>query len=713
MKYTTYTLVACALVLSLSATAGSDEGSRATSVQPYSELLEQAIFTEETVGDLDAAIEIYEQIIEQAETNRPYVAQARFRLGMCYLKKGNKEEAAEALRRIVADFPKQLEVVAQARARLTELGVPVVSSGVVLRQVWENAEDFLGSPSPDGRYLSFTDWTTGDLAIHDFDTGKKRSLTGKGSWATPHYAEFSIFSPDGKQIAYAWYGGETIYDLRVIASDGSGDRVVYAQKDTSWVAPLDWTPDGKQILAWLSKPNSPDRLALITVEDGSKRVLTTLDSTETEPGRIDLSPDGKHVVYSHSQGPKTNNRDIYLLSTRTGRSLRLVEHPGNDLALGWSPDGRLVLFASDRSGDWSVWALTVVDGEPEGTPKLVKSSLGDLLGQIRPMGLTRSGSFYYGISGSTDDVYQASIDPSTGKVVDSPTMVTRSFEGSNSRPDWSRDGKRLAWISKREGSYILIVRDLETGTEKQVPVSTRVLRLMNEGLRWSPDGGSLLIGGVARPMDESWWSLLAIDAETGEVMRIAKADKGMLRQVDWSPDGKTVYFERDSLSGSAIVAFDLASGQERVVHPGHVGRMALSPDGRWIAFTTDLFAAKEGSDAPRLSVVSTAGGEPREVFRSTKSAPFESRSPLAWTPDGRHLLFGTSTFPRFPRPDTELELWRIPVEGGKPEKLGLAMPQMTQLRLHPDGKRIVFVAGERKADVWAMENFLPALTVSR
>ncbi|MEE9269625.1 MAG: hypothetical protein V3V49_05120, partial [Candidatus Krumholzibacteria bacterium] len=50
--------------------------------QSASDLLEKGIFTEETVGDLDAAIKIYEKIVAEGDSHRTYAAQAQYRLGM-------------------------------------------------------------------------------------------------------------------------------------------------------------------------------------------------------------------------------------------------------------------------------------------------------------------------------------------------------------------------------------------------------------------------------------------------------------------------------------------------------------------------------------------------------------------------------------------------------------------------------------------------------
>ena len=76
---------------------------------------------------------------------------------------------------------------------------------------------------------------------------------------------------------------------------------------------------------------------------------------------------------------------------------------------------------------------------------------------------------------------------------------------------------------------------------------------------------------------------------------------------------------------------------------------------------------------------------------------------LVWTPDGHYILFRKGT------DDQPLEeLWRIPVKGGKPQKL-LEMEDIKSISIHPDGRRIAFTVRKWTDQVWALENFLPGL----
>lgn len=136
-----------------------------------SDLLEKGIYTEETVGDLDKAIEIYEKIISQAEASRKFVAQAQLRLGKCLLKQGKKKEAEEAFQELIDQFkdsPDQKELVAKARELL-----PDDSGGMKLDPV----------PWVDGEHLELRIKLGGGLDIGDFIlSARSDKVDGREVW---------------------------------------------------------------------------------------------------------------------------------------------------------------------------------------------------------------------------------------------------------------------------------------------------------------------------------------------------------------------------------------------------------------------------------------------------------------------------------------------------------------------------------------------------
>ena len=290
------------LLAMLALTASLSSGQQVAKVAPLPELLEQAIFTEETVGDLDAAMELYEQIVARTDADRSYGAQAQYRLALCLLKKGNSDDAVAALQKLAADFPKQELLVEQARARLTELGYPGAEAGVTVRRVWAGRDvNLYGSPSPDGRFLTARHHS--ELAVHDLTTGRTRYLTENtdpSNWGVDH----STVSPDGSQVVYSWWTRE-LTDLRVVGLDGSGERVLHAEEMT-YANPAAWTADGRKILASWRRKDGNIVIALVKAADGSVKVLKTLDIGM--PLGLSISPDGRFVVYDLASSEDPSRR---------------------------------------------------------------------------------------------------------------------------------------------------------------------------------------------------------------------------------------------------------------------------------------------------------------------------------------------------------------------------------------------------------------------
>ncbi len=310
--------------------------------------------------------------------------------------------------------------------------------GMAVRRVWANAWDpsFMGVPSADGKYLSFVNWKTGDMAVHELASGKNRQLTNEG-W-DKGFAGYSVFSPDGKQVAYYWWSNEKESgQMRIVDLDGSEPRVVHLNKGTSISMPAGWSADGKHILA-LGSEDKSSAILLIPVGDGEMRVLKTLrypgSSRYPELRRkagMSLSPDGRYVAYTFLPGENSANGDISVLAVDGSRDIPLVSHVADDFVLGWAPDGRGVVFASDRTGSMSIWAIEVADGKPQGTPQLLKPGIG----QFNPLGFTQNGSYYYGVSSRGSNVYVAAYDPQKGNVTGKPVLIVKHYEGSNRAPE--------------------------------------------------------------------------------------------------------------------------------------------------------------------------------------------------------------------------------------------------------------------------------------
>jgi Tol biopolymer transport system component len=569
----------------------------------------------------------------------------------------------------------------------------------LIRQVWADHDGValtggvFGAPSPDGRYLSYVDFRTGCLAIRDLATGEKRGpLNNKNCGYSEGLALFTSFSPDSKQIAYDWMSEKDgIWELDIIGVDSSNPRVLYRNEEVPWIQPTAWSPDGKNILAVFGKKDRTNQIALVSVIDGSVRVLKTLDWRY--PGLRTFSPDGRYIAYDLPQQQGSQNRDIFLLSTDGSRETRLLEHAAKDFVLGWTPDGTKLLFASDRRGTVDAWAIRVIDGKAQGEPEMIKSNLG----QIEPMGFTRKGSYYYGVQTGVRDLYTATLDAEMGKLLIPPAPAAQRFLGTNKYSDWSPDGQHLAYISDRKffplggpPNSIIAIRSLKTGEVRELSPKLNYIGRV----RWFPDGQSLLVRGSD---ERNRTGLFRIDARTGEVSTIFFHDDA--QESILSADGKSVFFTTFATPDNTPGTFErnLETGEEKELYRGLGRYMTLSPDGRQLAFAT-ADSADKGLTV--LAVIPTTGGKPRQLYTVAESGEYIST--VARTADGRFLIFGVQ-----PNTGDKTELWRIPAEGGEPQRLGFSMDQLRSLRINPDGQHIAFDAGIAKGEVWVMENFLP------
>src|ERR1017187_4044892 len=89
-----------------------------TAPESPSELLEKGIYNQDTKGDFDSAIAIYQQVVSESNNNHQIAAHAQFRLGQCYLKKNQPADATAAFEKLIHDFPNEKELIAQAREYL-------------------------------------------------------------------------------------------------------------------------------------------------------------------------------------------------------------------------------------------------------------------------------------------------------------------------------------------------------------------------------------------------------------------------------------------------------------------------------------------------------------------------------------------------------------------------------------------------------------------
>ncbi len=561
---------------------------------------------------------------------------------------------------------------------------------VISKRIWTGATGTpAGAISTDGKVLIDIDWEKADVMAIDLKTKKKRLLTESKVWFHPYdhinHPVVTSLSPDGKTVAYSIGFKNEGSELRSVSIFGSQPAVLFRTTD-AWITPMDWSSDGQHIAAHLLQKDRSVNIGLLSTRNGSFRKLRTVHSSDIR--KISFSPDSQYVAYDFPQSNNSPNHDLFLISLKTGSEIRIVTHDANDYLLGWSPNGSKLIYASDRSGTNDAWSLQIVDGKVEGNSELVRKDIG----QIFPLKITDDGSLYYAHLMSAVDVYTANLNASS-----SLTRISQGDVGFSRSPTYSRDGKFLAFqslvnpLSSRwsatQQSVLLKIISLQSPEMKQIDL--KILSPVGR-MRWSPDGKSILLRGDDGKQGPGLYS---IDFESGNFTKVvADISSNWVRQYHMSPDGKSIFYLMNK--DAPVIRKDIATRKEVEIYK-NVADFDLSYDGRWLAvMTTDIYKGFS-----LIQIVSVNDGGSKTIYKLPMP---EWISSIAWLPDGESIIFSVG---RRDLIDAPHRMWKISKNGGSSTDLGISSEYLTDIRVHPDGKRIAMSTITDSSEVWIMENF--------
>jgi Tol biopolymer transport system component len=586
-----------------------------------------------------------------------------------------------------------VKYVAAAIAFLAAVSAVAADRQPSVKRVWagDNA-NLLGGPSPNGTLLSFADTRTGDLALLDIATGQARRVTQNGP-ESGQFAYFSAISRDGKRIAYAWFNEEKFYELRVVGIDGGEPVTLFRNEEAGFIQPCAWSADGKQILTLLFRKDNISQIALVdSTTPGKFRVMKSLNWVY--PNKMDLSPDGRLVVYDNPAADDATQRDLFLLAVDGSKETRLLSGPANDIFPAWTNDGKSVVFVSDRRGSTGIWQQRVDGGAASGEPVLLKADAGRVLA----LGMARGNRFFYGLRTGSSDVKVAGIDLAGGRLSEEAKPAATGLEGLTSAPAWSTDGKKLAFLVRlanenfgQESRGIGIVSSGAEGGKLDKMLTPRLAHI--EKLQWSHDGDSLLASGSDR---QNRRGLYRVDATTGDVTPIVQHRSTTYRGLEgvWLAGGQSVIYAYPSEGGDELREQNPVPSNETTIYrvePGaRVLHLALSPGGRWLAFTVS--GGKLGS-REEVRVLQLKNAEARTIASVPQTGGVLG---LEWTPDSEAVLISTPG-------DPAAALWRATLDGEKPQRLTARIERRDSIRIHPSGRRVAYTTGSTGSEVWVME----------
>ncbi|MGH9838843.1 MAG: winged helix-turn-helix domain-containing protein [Blastocatellia bacterium] len=430
--------------------------------------------------------------------------------------------------------------------------------------------------SPDGERVAFV-WN--GAGGDNFDIYVKPVISRNGGDEVPFRLTTDasrdgdpVWSPNGREIAFLRRGAEGGEFLAAPAQGGRERRLAEASspRHEGWGRNLDWSPDGKSLaIVDRNSPSDPLSLFLVSTEHGSRQRLTSPPATCVGDVHPAFSPDGQTVAFMRSCSNAIY--DIHLAPVRGGEPSRLTHDNGTITGLAWTPDGREIIFSSNREGGFRLWRVAAPGGEPQ-------PLLAGVQNAVSPSLSRRMARLVFSQEIEDTNIWRLGLKPPQREQPPAQLIASTHREDA---PRFSPDGRRIAFQSTRSGSFELWLCD----SDGQRPVQLTRFGGPHVGCpRWSPDGLQLAFDSAHAG---SHRDIYVINADGSGLRRLTTESSNDSRP-SWSHDGKWIYFASNR-SGAWQVWRAPAAGGEAVQVTRHGGREAFeSPDGHFIYYAKGL-----------------------------------------------------------------------------------------------------------------------------
>ena len=460
----------------------------APAAESPSVLLQKGIYAEETEGNLDSAIRIYEQIAAEAATNRAVVAQAQFRLAVCYQKQGKKEQAVRLLNEVLQQFPTEAGLGTKAREALKAMGVAPAEAVSVRRLPLPGNPGWIVAVSSDGRLAAYQPWDSNELFVCDLGSGDTRRIATDaeiGGHSPP-----AFFSPDGTWITY----DDREAGVRVAKTDGTEVKKLFSEtakeRNGVWIEMAGWSADGTEaIMAQWDNVRSCRVAVGLDIRTGAAREIAAAPHYRS-PDQWKLSTDCKFVARQGGDYPKS----ITLLDFKSGAEETVLDRDAGPL-IGWTFADTQLVYSKNGPRGIEVWAVDVKDGKNVGVPRLV---LSDAVNEFSrgarrsyPLGVSRDGRIFYTVEREKPAVSELWV--MEGFLSDKPSAKAPALNQTEIPPDELVVGPDRSLVDRKFGLSTVLPTGWKIASALRIGEGGTVIRLSPNG-----DKNSSLIVGYFR-----------------------------------------------------------------------------------------------------------------------------------------------------------------------------------------------------------------------
>ena len=446
----------------------------------------------------------------------------------------------------------------------------------------------------------------------------------------PGFQMHPSFSPDGNQVAFAWNGPKQVnFDIyvKLIATNGPPLRLTNDPLPDYGPA---WSPDGRFIAFLRESTREKSVVIIIPALGGPERKIADINAPRPEvPGpHLAWSPDGNSLVISDRES-LTGPLALFLLSIETGEKQRLTSPLASligDTSPALSPDGHTLAFSRRVDPEYRLGDLYTLNLVP--TSEGLKPA-----GQVKRMTFENRGARSPAWTSDGREIVFADqmgvwrMSPSTSA---QPRQITSAEHLDTVTV--SPHGQRLIYMhmlfhSSISRLIVPIAGNQERGHSPQSRTSgvSLISSTRNDSApQYSGDGKKVAFASERSGNEEIW----LCDNDGSNARQLTSFGGPEVTTPRWSPDSSRVAFDSTAAGEYDIWVIGADGGRARrmTTHPANDGNPSWSHDGRWIYFDS----ARTGEQ--QVWKIPATGGEAIQVTRDGGVAPLES-------PDGKFVYY--------------------------------------------------------------------------
>jgi serine/threonine protein kinase len=527
------------------------------------------------------------------------------------------------------------------------------------------------SLSPDGKNIIFASETNGDRNVYLQRVGGKNQVN-----LTPDSKEsdtMPAFSADGKYIAFR--SERNPNGIYVMEETGENARRI---SDLGFHP--SWSPDGKKVVV------SDKAAAIHTVHTVPNSALWVIDAATGDRRQIETggdaimpswSPNGHRIAFWFVAGGKLG--EIATVPAEGGEPVVVASDEASDWNPVWSPDGKYLYFASDRSGNMSFWRVAIDEktGAAQGAPESVPTPSK----YCRHITFSRDGrTLGYVRYESQSNLQAIAFDPKTLKTTGEASWITRG-DKEIGNPELSPDGETFVVRQPTRTQEDLVIFDKTGGNWRNLMSDKFRERIP----RWSPDGSQIAFFSDRSGKYQIW----TINPDGSNLRQITFTEKTGASAPVYSPDGARLAFTEIEGNWQSSFILDLTKAwNEQTPQP-------LPPAGENTSFSVRDWSA----DGKKLLLVYfEPDGDERGigVFNletNLYEKMTESGTSPFWLNDNRHFIYTDRN-----------AIFLCDTQTRKTTQLYKPFAyELQQANISPDNKMIFFRYLQVDANVWLID----------